>query len=77
MASGALSMEQKWPLLRELNAVNERDLSKKFEMKDLGPLHHFLGVKVIQDQLTGVIWIGQSSYTEKFLQKFGMYDCKS
>ena len=44
-------------------------------MKDLGPLHHFLGVKVIQDQLAGVIWIDQPSYTE-ILQKFGMYDCK-
>ena len=44
----------------KMDAVKE-ELSKKFEMKDLGPLHHFLGVKVIQDQLTGVIWIGQSS----------------
>ena len=59
----------------EMNAVKE-ELSQKFEMKDLGPLHHFLGVKVIQDQLAGVIWIGQPSYTEKILQKFGMYDCK-
>jgi len=45
-------------------------------MKDLGPLHHFLGVKGIQDHLTGVIWIGQPSYTEKMLQKYGMYDSK-
>ena len=45
-------------------------------MKDLGPLHHFLGVNVIQDQLAGVIWIRQPSYTEKILQKFGMFDCK-
>ena len=60
----------------KMDAVKE-ELSKKFEMKDLGPLHHFLGVKVIQDQLTGVIWIGQSSYTEKILQKFGMNDSKS
>ena len=36
-------------------------------MKDLGPLHHFLGVKVVQDQLTGVIWIGQPSYTYESL----------
>ena len=31
---------------------------------------------MIQDQLAGVIWIDQPSYTEKILQKFGMYDCK-
>jgi len=59
----------------KMNAVKE-ELSQKFEMKDLGPLHHFLGVKVIQDHLTGVIWIGQPSHTEKMLQKYGMYDSK-
>ena len=35
------------------------ELSQKFEMKDSGQLHHFLGVKVIQDQPGGLIWIGQ------------------
>ena len=45
----------------KMNAVKEQ-LSQKFEMKDLGPLNHFLGVNIIQDQLTGVIWIGQPSY---------------
>ena len=45
-------------------------------MKDLGPLHHFPGVKVVQDRLTGVIGIGQPSYTEKILQRFGMSDSK-
>ena len=34
----------------------KKELSHKFEMKDRGPLHHFLGVKIIQDQLAGVIW---------------------
>ena len=32
----------------EMNAAKTK-LSQKFEMKDLGPLHHFLGVKVVQD----------------------------
>ena len=41
----------------EMNVVKD-ELSQKFEMKDLGPLHYFLGAKVIQDQLAGVIWIG-------------------
>jgi hypothetical protein len=59
----------------KMNAVKE-ELSQNFEMKDLGPLHHFLGAKVIQDQVAGVIWIGQPSFTEKILRKFDMYDCK-
>ena len=50
----------------KMNIVKE-ELSQKFEMKDLGPLHYFLRLKVIQDWLTGVIWIGQPSYTEKIL----------
>ena len=51
-------------------------LSDKFEMKDLGELHYFLGVKVIQDHKKGTIWIGQPVYTENILQKFGMENAK-
>ena len=54
----------------------KKELSGKFKMKDLGPLHHFLGIKIIQDQLTGMIWMGQPSYVEKILQKFDMHDSK-
>jgi len=51
-------------------------LSQKFEMKDLGQLHHFLGVKVIQDLFSGSIWIGQPSYIDKLLQTSDMNDSK-
>ena len=54
----------------------KHELSQKFEMKDLGQLHHFLGVKVIQDQLNGSIWIGQPSYIDKILQTFDMCNSK-
>lgn len=49
-------------------------LSQRFKMKDLGPLHHFLGVTVAQD--SGKLWIGQPAFTERILQKFGMSDAK-
>ena len=39
-------------------------LSNRFQMKDLGELHHFLGVRIIQDVEKGTIWIGQPLYTE-------------
>ena len=58
-----------------MNAV-KKELSEKFKIKDLGPLHHFLGIKIIQDQLTRVTWMGQSSYTEKILQRFDMNNSK-
>ena len=56
--------------------ATKKELNEKFKMKDLGLLHHFLGVKIIQDQLTGVTWIGQPSFTKKILQKYGMHDSK-
>ena len=60
----------------KLNAV-KKELSEKFRMKDLGPIHHFLGINIIQDQLAGVTWIGQPSYIEKTLQRFDMHNSKS
>lgn len=45
-------------------------------MKDLGELHYFLGVKVVQDASKGQVRIGQPSYTENVLKKFGMENSK-
>ena len=36
----------------------KKELSKTFEIKDLGRLHHFLGVKIIQGSITSTICIG-------------------
>jgi hypothetical protein len=52
-------------------------LSDEFNMKDMGELHYFLGVKIIQNTETGEIWMGQSVYTSNVLTKFGMTDSKS
>ena len=43
----------------------------------MGKLHHFLGMKVVQDQETGSVWIGQKSYLENILRSFGMENCKA
>ena len=52
-------------------------LSKKFDVKDLGELHYFLGVLVTQNHKRGTVWIGQPSFTESILQKYGMEEAKS
>ena len=52
-------------------------LAKQFEVKDLGELHHFLGMKVIQDQESGEVWIGQPAYAKSILQKFDMENAKT
>jgi len=59
----------------KMNVVKEQ-LSQKFEMKDLGALHHFLGVKIVQDMSAGTVWAGQPFYIEKILRNFGMHDSK-
>ncbi len=50
-------------------------LSRKFDIKDLGNLNYFLGIKVEQHE-DNSIWIGQPTYTEDALNNFGMEDCK-
>ena len=50
----------------------KKSLAKKFDIKDLGKLHHFLGIKIIQDEATGSVGVGQQAYTENLLKKFGM-----
>ena len=49
---------------------------KRFDVKDLGELNYFLGVKIVQNHRAGTIWIGQPTYTERVLQKFGIENCK-
>ncbi len=44
-------------------------LCKKFDVKDLGELHHFLGMKIAQDE---DVWIGQPAYIDKVIEKYGM-----
>ncbi len=51
-------------------------LSQKFDVKDLGELHHFLGVQVVQNHENGTVWIGQPTFTEAVLQKYGMNEAK-
>lgn len=51
-------------------------IAKRFEIKDMGQLHYFLGMTVIQNERHNSVWIGQPTYTEKILKKFGMQDCK-
>ena len=55
----------------------KQDLCRKFDVKDLGKLHHFLGLKVAQDEVSGDIWFSQSAYVGKVLERFGMEKAKS
>ena len=54
----------------------KRALAAKFDIKDIGRLHYFLGMKILQDEQTGNVWIGQPAYVESVLKKFGMDNSK-
>jgi hypothetical protein len=60
------------------NDANIFDLKKllkqKFEMKDLGELHYFLGIEIIQSPKG--IWLLQRQYAFNILSEYGMTSCK-
>ena len=47
-------------------------IANRFEVKDMGELHYFLGVKIVRDSQAGTIWLGQPSYSENIVQDFNM-----
>ena len=52
----------------------KRKFATKFEMKDLGMMHYFLGMEVWSS--TDGIFLGQGKYAVEILKRFGMLDCK-
>ena len=41
----------------------------------MGELNYILGLQVVRKD--GKVWIGQPSYSENMLKKFGMADCSA
>jgi hypothetical protein len=50
-------------------------LQQQFTMKDLDPLHHFLGMSV--EQRSNGLFLHQRQYARDILERAGMSDCKS
>ena len=59
---------------KKLSEIKNK-LAKRFDIKDMGKLHHFQGMKIVQKS-DGAVWIGQPGYTEKLLERFGMDQAK-
>ncbi|CAL9018012.1 unnamed protein product [Prunus brigantina] len=49
-------------------------MMQRYEMTDLGLLHHFLGMGIIQSE--DYIFIHQKKYASTLLKRFGLQDCK-
>jgi histone deacetylase 1/2 len=50
------------------------DLKAEFPLKDLGPLHYFLGIEV--NRLSDGILLTQTKYASDILRRVGLSDCK-
>ncbi|WVZ54400.1 hypothetical protein U9M48_005204 [Paspalum notatum var. saurae] len=51
-------------------------LNKEFEMKDLGAAKKILGMEIIRDRKSGLLYLSQRGYIEKVLRRFNMHDAK-
>ena len=51
-------------------------LRKCFDLTDLGPAHHFLGMHITRDREKRLLTVSQQSYLEKILENAGMSQCK-
>ncbi|CAL8152242.1 unnamed protein product [Prunus armeniaca] len=60
---------------KELLDEFKEHMMTKYEMTDLGLLHHFLGMGVIQTKSS--IFLHQKKYASTLLNKFGLIECKS
>ncbi|MBW0577854.1 hypothetical protein O181_117569 [Austropuccinia psidii MF-1] len=52
----------------------KKEISKKFEIKDLGPADLLLGVKITQEE--DCIYLDQQHFCESLLNQYGMSECK-
>ncbi len=55
----------------------KEELSRKFEMKDVGNLHFFLGMEVERDRAQRLLYINQIGYLKEILKRSRMEDCKA
>ncbi len=54
----------------------KKELSRRFEMKDLGPPRKMLGIEIKRDRSSRRLFVSQSEYTEQILSRFGMLNSK-
>jgi hypothetical protein len=51
-------------------------LTRRFRMKDMGPLHYCLGITIEQDRENNCIWMHQEQYILQMIKKFRMAEAK-
>ena len=51
-------------------------LSREFDMKDLGAAKKILGMEIRRERVIGRLWLSQSGYVRKVLERFNMENAK-
>lgn len=54
----------------------EKELSVKFDMKDLGAAKRILGMEIVRSRATGELWLSQEGYLNKILKTYGLLEAK-
>ena len=52
------------------------ELSKTFEMKDLGSTKRILGMEILRDRKARQLWLSRERYIERMLKRFNMKNSK-
>jgi len=55
----------------------KKQLSKNFEMKDLGPTKQILGMRISRDRSKGILNLSQEKYIKKLLSRFNVENAKT
>ena len=58
-------------ILKELKTL----FSRKYEIKDLGEIHWYLGMEITRDRANKTMTLSVSQYIQSQLEEFGMADC--
>ena len=61
--------------IEEINEL-KKQLSKRFEMKDLGAAKQILGMRIIRDRSNDTLKLSQEEYVKKVLKRFNMDKAK-
>ena len=62
--------------VRKIEELKE-ELSKSFDMKDLGSAKQILGMQISRDRQNRKLWLSQETYIEKVLERFNMSKAKA
>lgn len=63
---------------KSMEAIDElkKELSRRFEMKDLGAARKILGMEISRNRVTGELWLSQEGYLSRVLETYNMTEAK-